>query len=242
MKALKRKIKAFFYRFGLRASYSGVSRIQHLDGISRCLPKSEARVVFDVGANRGQTLEYLYPYFTNAHFYCFEPDPQTYFYLERAAKTLDRVNTFNLALGPSNGQRTLYANEASEGSSLLKVSTTISQTTAPGWLRKHAEKEVTVMSLDCFCRKHEIKTIDLLKIDTQGFEGQVLRGASEMLGQKGIRLVFCEVLFSEYYEEQDYFDDVYSLLKSSGYKLVDLYQKFRSPDGALTACDALFSN
>lgn len=237
---VKRRIKAFFNGYGYEASYRSIRRIEHLAGIQACLQRAEVKVVFDVGANKGQTILYLHPFFRNAHFYCFEPDPKTFHSLEQTVEGFDRVTALNLALGSADERRVLYANAASEGNSLLPVSSAIPQASAPGWLQRRGEEEVAVYSLDTFCREHKIESIDLLKLDTQGYEVQILKGAAELLREKAIKLIFTEVLFSEYYEKQAYFEDVYHILKCEGYKLVDLYQKFWGSDKALTACDALF--
>jgi FkbM family methyltransferase len=238
--ALKRKVKDFFYRRGYNITSRGISQIDHFAGISSCLDAVKAQVVFDVGANRGQTLLQFRPFFRNAQLYCFEPDAEAFAYLERVARAVESVSVFNVALGSFDGERTLYCNAASEGNSLLEVSHKIAEDTAPGWLRPMAEKLVPVHRLDTFCAEHSIERIDLLKLDTQGYEAEVLRGATRLLNQKAVNLVLAEVQFSEYYENQAYFDDVYAVLKESGYRLVDLYQKFRAEDQSLTACDALF--
>jgi FkbM family methyltransferase len=237
---LKRKIKNFFYRRGYDISSRGILRIDHLSGISSCLDVASARIVFDIGANRGQTLLQFRPFFRNAHLYCFEPDPEAFAYLERVASAVESVSVFNVALGSSDGEMTLYCNAASEGNSLLEVSHEIEEGTAPGWLRPKGRKQVPVHRLDTFCGERCIERIDLLKLDTQGYEAEVLRGAKRLLKHKAINLILAEVQFSEYYENQAYFDDVYAVLKGSGYRLVDLYQKFRAEDESLTACDALF--
>lgn len=238
--SLKRKIKNFFYSRGYDISSRGLSKIDVLSGIASCLDVSSAQVVFDVGANRGQTLSYFRPFFRKARLYCFEPDSESFADLKRVADALERVSVFEFALGGSDEERTLYCNAASEGNSLLQVSHRIPSDTAPGWLRPTAKKQVAVQCLDGFCRERGIEHIDLLKLDTQGYEAEVLRGATGLLNQKAVNLILAEVQFTEYYEDQAYFDDVYAVLKRSGYRLIDLYQKFRASDQSLTACDALF--
>jgi FkbM family methyltransferase len=235
---LKQNIKNFFRTYGYEVSSRGGKRLDHLHAISSCIGAG-AKVIFDVGANRGQTLECLHPFFKNAHFYCFEPDPQTFEHLVSSAKLMDRVSTFNLALGMSDGSQVLYTNEASEGNSLLRVSPNFHEK-IPGWLKGRGETQVLVSSVDSFCKQYNIESIDLLKLDTQGYEANVLRGAASLLAQRAVKAIFSEVLFSEYYEGQAYFDDVYAVLKSNGYRLVDLYQKFHLKEGPLATCDALF--
>ena len=45
-------------------------------------------------------------------------------------------------------------------------------------------KTVDVISIDEYCEKNRIKRINLLKIDTQGSEAEVLRGAKEFIKKR----------------------------------------------------------
>jgi len=235
---VKARIKALFYSHGYEICFKGISRVEHLWAIRRGLDRREAKIVFDVGANRGQTLTCFYPFFKNARFYCFEPDPEPFTSLIEIARPLHRASIFNLAFGASNEEKTLYVNQASEGNSLLQVSPHIVDT--PGWLTRKCEKQTSVYTLDRFCHENEIEQIDLLKLDTQGYEANILKGATDLLSRQSIRVIFSEVLFSQYYQGQAYFEDIYTLLKSYGYYLVDLFQKSQRRDGALFSADALF--
>lgn len=235
---IKSKLNPLFYRYGYEPTYRGITRIDHLWAIREGLNGHEAEVVFDIGANRGQTLSYYYPFFRQARIYCFEPDPEPFDCLRQIARPMQRASIFNMAFGAFNEEKTLYVNQASEGNSLLEVAAGMVE--PAGWLAKKGEKQVLVCTLDKFCYDNAVQQIDLLKMDTQGYEANILSGATGMLSRQAIKAIFAEVLFKEYYQEQAYFEDVYSILKSYGYRLVDLYQKSRGPDGALAHADALF--
>ena len=61
---------------------------------------------------------------------------------------------------------------------------------------------VNVVSIDSFCKKKNINKIDLLKIDTEGHEAEVLKGATRML-KKNIRYILIEFHFSKIYKNYD---------------------------------------
>ncbi len=66
-------------------------------------------------------------------------------------------------------------------------------------------------------------------------------GAGDLLQPSKVCLVYCEVLFTEYYEGQACFHEIYEQLRNKGYRLVGLYTLNRDESRHLTWCDALFA-
>ena len=98
---------------------------------------------------------------------------------------------------------------------------------------------VEVETLDYFCTRHRISGIDVLKIDTQGYDLNVLKGATAFLGFGRIGAILTEVNFISMYKGQPTFADLHGFLCSFGYRLVDLYNHAR--DSSYTSwCDALY--
>ena len=81
--------------------------------------------------------------------------------------------------------------------------------------------------------------IDLLKIDVQGAELMVLRGAEKTLST--VRFVLTEISFKPLYEGSAVFSQVYDLLTARGFGLIALKEGFRGHDGELLQGDALFT-
>jgi FkbM family methyltransferase len=84
--------------------------------------------------------------------------------------------------------------------------------------------QVKMTTIDDFCKDESIGQIDLLKIDTQGYELEVLKGATRLLNSKSIGIIYTEVCFVRYYQHQPLFQDVYDYLYKQGYRLVALYE------------------
>ena len=99
-----------------------------------------------------------------------------------------------------------------------------------------------ITTLNSFCGTNHIDRIDLIKIDTQGYELKVLKGADKIISPTFARAVYVEVLFVELYEAQPYFLDIYKVLSERGFRLVGFYNIFRSVQSPhfLLWCDALF--
>lgn len=78
----------------------------------------------------------------------------------------------------------------------------------------------------------------LLKIDTQGFEGEVLSGAGDLVGR--LAAIELEMSFVELYSGQLLFDDLLAQVEGAGYRLWQLEPGISGADGRLLQVDGLF--
>ena len=99
--------------------------------------------------------------------------------------------------------------------------------------------EVNVNTIDKYCEDRSVNKIDILKIDVQGGEIRVLKGASRMLGQKNIKLIFTEISIAPSYKNQSEIDEIISLLRAYGYRIFNFF-KMKHIKGKLIECDVLF--
>ena len=68
-------------------------------------------------------------------------------------------------------------------------------------------------------KKNNIENIDILKIDTQGYEDKVLQGAQNLIKENRIKLIQVEIIFSEIYEDPLQIYDIEKILIPNDYKL-----------------------
>lgn len=125
------------------------------------------------------------------------------------------LKAYPYALSDKPGQKTLYITREKMCSSLYKPNKKL--------LARYADLEVSylestcsieVTSLDCFMEQEDISTIDFIKIDIQGAELDVFKGASIAMPQL---LGLCtEVEFVELYQGQPLFEDVDTELRKHG--------------------------
>ena len=85
----------------------------------------------------------------------------------------------------------------------------------------------------------KIPSIQLLKIDAQGFDYQVIKGAKETILANKIQLFYFEIIFSEMYKGVPRFSEVYDFLSDSGFLLVSLYE-FHYQENLAGWTDGLF--
>lgn len=142
-----------------------------------------APIVFDIGANDGQWLADVLACCPQARVHAFEPQASL---ADKIAKRHPGISVNNLALGDAVGVMELcdYAEHAgSQHATLLKgVIDGIHQGDA-------RYVEVQVGTVDEYCRQHGIERIDFLKIDVEGFELRVLRGAKRMIEERRIDII-----------------------------------------------------
>jgi len=199
------------------------------------------KTIFDVGANVGTMTSMFAKTFPESSIYSFEPYSDTFGQLRAATQTLNNVSSFNIALGHQDGDATLFLNKDSATNSLFKNSDDLARFAdySEGVIPT-GSVPVNVRRLDTFCDENEVHAIDVMKIDTQGYELKVLEGAGQLLDYQRIRFIYLEVLFVSLYEQQAEFYDVYRELTRHAYKFVGLYNSVRDKGGFLKWCDALF--
>ena len=159
-------------------SVSGETRI-----INERVPRNGTPVIFDVGANNGDWSAMVLKTNKFSKIHAFEPQPAL---AAQIAATYPDIAVNNLAVGESSGQLDLYDyvdHPGSQHASLLKG---VIDSIHGGTPRV---TKVSVVTLDEYCREHGVDHIDFLKIDVEGFELAVLRGAKEMLARGKVEAI-----------------------------------------------------
>jgi len=172
--------------------------------------------LFDVGANIGQTVAEFLATFQTPRIYAFEPSPGTFTALRHRYGSSEGVLLENIALDCHEGMRPFHVTrDHSVNDSLLR----------PTWDAGGEEVQVAVETLDGYARRHGIQSIDLLKIDTQGNDLNVLRGAEQLLSKGLIRLFSIEVMFTAMYDGQPTLVDIMSFAGQARYELIGVYEQ-----------------
>ena len=142
------------------------------------LIKKEINLSLDIGANVGNYTKMLLSD-TNSKVVSFEPLPKAYEELKIIKSNFqDRLEIHNVAIGIKDEILHLsYGTEKSEKASLMKNLEKISFIEG----QNKNEASVQVRQLDYFQNDFKDKVIDFIKIDTEGFEYEVLKGAKNIL-------------------------------------------------------------
>lgn len=233
-KLFRRIVERLGYRY-FKIAYQPVG-LDHAFDIARFLGSaSNVSVVFDVGANVGQTAEHYVRAFPAAQIYSFEPVAATYNSLVECVSKFSRVRTYQLAFADRNGSARIQLARFSMWNSLRNE-------VSDNRLSRNSEL-IEVRTLEAFCAQQNINHIDLLKTDAEGFDLEVLRGAAAMLRAHQIQFILAEVTFRPENPDQTSFFRLAEYLHGLGYLFVDVYDEdvvpFSRPP--VPYCNALFS-
>ena len=180
------------------------------------LPDFTPAVIFDVGANIGQSTRSFLAAFPGAAIYAFEPVATTFDTLRANIGALDEVRVFNLALGRRAGTARMQNRKNWVSNRILQGSTLFG---------RGSGEAVTMTAGDAFCAEHRIERIDILKIDTEGHDLDVLVGFQAMLSAGHVGLVEVEVSMNRENAKHVPFEAVRAYLDPLGYALFHLSEQ-----------------
>lgn len=150
--------------------------------LARLRTDFQPRVLFDIGANVGQTVERFLEYYPDAQVHAFEPVPKTFAQLDAKFGQHPQVHCRNFALSSEAGQRTIYTYQ-------YDVISSLEGSTDDGG----SGQEITLNTLDNYVAENNISHIDLLKTDTEGHDISVLEGGRQTLDSDKIHFILSEV-------------------------------------------------
>jgi FkbM family methyltransferase len=207
--------------------------------LQKYLELADIDIVYDIGANVGQFASSLRRSGFRGYIVSFEPLSTAREKLLQSASTDARWLVHEqCALGEEVGQVTLNVSANSESSSVLPM-LELHATAAPAsaYIK---DEQVMLTTLDIVHATYSQLGSNLfLKLDTQGYEWQVLNGASRtLLDTVGI---LCELSVEPLYEGQYLWRDIIDRLEKSGFHLWALQQGFADPISArILQMDGIF--
>ncbi|MDA7857724.1 FkbM family methyltransferase [Gammaproteobacteria bacterium] len=201
--------------------------------------------VFDIGAHHGETFSTFYNCLGgNFKYSGFEPDPETYKTLLNNVKGFDTeardisAEYFNEAVGPSLAQMDFYRTSASAVSGLLKPEGELDNRVPAG---DHNIQDIIKVNVNTIDNVIEANGhVNFLKIDTEGFDLECLKGASRSLLDNKIDVVMCETFFVKYRVGQAYFWDIAKYLEEHGYYFVNIYDARDTGQGRLYTANGIW--
>ena len=151
-------------------------------------------IIFDCGANVGSyakmILEIPGVLENRVSMYLFEPSRKCFKVLKDEFGNNSNLYLNQLGVADKNTTAELfYPWQGAAGASL---SDKVSEIQGTGSFPMQSEK-VNLVSIDSFCEEHQIKSIDFLKLDVEGYELSALEGAAQMLNQGRISFIQVEI-------------------------------------------------
>jgi FkbM family methyltransferase len=186
----------------------------------------EASIVFDVGANRGDTVAAYRSVFPGAQIFAFEPFQPLVADLRARFQADSRVTVLETAVSRQVGETTLHISTGLKTHSLLPRPLKTDRF-LPIKPRVRGTVTVPLITLDGFCQDRGIRAIDVLKLDVEGAELMVMEGAQQLLAERRIGILFLEIVFLPHYEAQPVYFTLLERLSRDRYYLYDLFDVTR---------------
>ena len=167
--------------------------------------------IFDVGANIGDWSELIKKALPNSKLFQFEPSPTCHPFIER--RHLLNSTLVPCALGETKGKVNFnYSTDADASASIHKRHDT------PFLRRTYREMEVPIDTLDNIISERGIEFVDFMKMDAEGHELFVLRGAKKSFAERRIGALSFE-FGSSNVNSRTYFRDFWEILSSAGFSI-----------------------
>lgn len=182
--------------------------------IGKLLPKNP--VIVDAGAHNGSDSIEMCRLFGGASIYSFEPVPEIFEALKLNVARHPRILVYNLALSSKTGKQRLYISSGtSDGSSsFLKPK---------DHLKDHpdvlfdSELQVQAISLDDWAAQENVKNVDFMWLDMQGYELEVLKASKVILPT--VKVIHMEVSTRITYEGVPLYEEVKKWMKEQGFEV-----------------------
>jgi len=184
--------------------------------------------IFDVGAHFGETVLLFNRNFKIKKIHCFEASPVNYFILNKNIKKNDLLSICelnNFGVGQKNFDSYINQTEESSSSTINDFNLNSAYLKRKLKILNIKKKDnyykkipIKIKTLDSYIIEKKIEKIDILKIDTEGFEYNVIRGMER--NHKIIKYVYFEHHYDDMIIKNYKFKDINDLLLKFGFKKV----------------------
>lgn len=188
--------------------------------------------IFDIGGHIGQTALEFSDTFPDASIYTFEPSIENFGKMETVLAGKPKVKRLNIALGEKVGFQKFYHDV--EHTSMSRI--------------EHSESKgsysVKVLTIDTFLKESNIDRIDIMKIDTEGYEIRVLRGAQNAIESGKIGFIKVECGTNPCDDIHINFREILDFLEPSGFRIFGVYDQWEDvfdPKPILRRADFVFA-
>jgi len=204
--------------------------------------------ILDVGSHRGESIDRFKRVFPGMTIHGFEPQSENFNFLSNKYQGDSSVVLNNCGIGEKAGELEFHSFKKTDVGSFVGIDPD------SAWAKVRSREfdtvpdefetgtyNVPVRTIDDYVKETGIKQINLLKIDTQGFEDDVLRGCKESLSNNVIDFVELELIITGPYQKKLQFKDIEELFEPYGYKMYGIQKGGNYYDSPILQFDLLFA-
>ena len=186
----------FFYP-RLKKIYYRINKTQNTDNLT-------TQNIFDIGAHKGQTVNFFTKVFPKAKIYSFEPNPEAFQVLKKFNS--NNISCLNVGFGSKVGETDFFVSKFSETSCLnlpaedSKWNSFKLKILGLKAAEMYNKIKIKLITVDHFIEQNELLEIFFLKIDVEGSELDVLKGSFNSLSRGKIKYIQLEELRNDLYK------------------------------------------
>lgn len=186
-------------------------------------------IILDIGANKGQSIDRFIKIFNNPTIHSFEPIKSEFDLMNSKFRDFDNIILNNYAMGEIQDTREFNITAKTANSSFnthnnesdwIKIRSKQHNTSTSDYIKQKID--VKINTVDNYVKENKISKIDLLKIDTEGYEDKVLEGSYESLKSNKIAAIATEIILDNVYDKYFNFSDIEKYLIPNNFRLVGL--------------------
>ncbi len=208
--------------------------------IVRVLTNLKIDYVLDIGANEGQFAEEIRKYGFKKDILSYEPMTGAYKKLSKRSESSNNWKIYNNGFGNKVEQKTLNISKNSVSSSILNLNkkSLIYEPKS----RYIAKETINLNTLNKVLTQNKFKKKNIfVKIDTQGYEKNILIGASKVF--KKIKGIMLEVSVVPIYKGERDFIEMIKFMKKKGFYIWAIERGFSNKNtGRVFQLDIIFIN
>lgn len=235
-KFLQFLVSLFGYNIIKSSNFYKINRT--LDQAIKSIIKKKNPIIFDVGAHEGESIDRFKNLFQNPIIHSFEPQSKIFEKLMNKKKNDKDLVLNNFALGSKEGNQEIFVNSNTAASSYLNIDNKDKFFKS---LKTIQKEQTRIDTFDNYFNKIKVNYIDLVKIDVQGLEEEVLKGAHKSLNK--VLLIEIEIVFVNLYEKHSSFYQIENILKNYNFELYSLSSiSLNKQNDRIRNLDALYYN
>ncbi len=188
--------------------------------------KGQLKCCIDVGAHHGETIKSFNKNFKIEKIIAFEPSKKNFKILLEKNKNIKNLKAFNIGLGEKNEILNFKQHAESQSSTLAKINDQSNYYKRKIFYLNFFNKDkiqfydikVEVDRLDNILKSLKIKYVDILKIDTEGYDFNVIKGLGEYI--KSVKYIYFEHHFHNMLIKDYTLNDIHNYLVKNNFKKV----------------------